>query len=98
MLEWAVEIWKIRRTRLIIERTGDTAVALLKAGAETDKKDIDGRLAMELAPDAQVSSSPPPTYLSFRFHPQKSYLTYTRSASTSFEQQKTRAENYNTKT
>jgi hypothetical protein len=34
---------------------GDTAVALLKAGAETDKKDSDGFLAMELAPDAQVS-------------------------------------------
>jgi 26S proteasome non-ATPase regulatory subunit 10 len=34
--------------------TGDTAVALLKAGAETDKKDTDGFLAMELAPDAQV--------------------------------------------
>ena len=34
---------------------GDTAVALLKAGAETDKKDSDGHLAIELAPDAQVS-------------------------------------------
>jgi 26S proteasome non-ATPase regulatory subunit 10 len=33
---------------------GDTAVALLKAGAETDKKDVDGFLALELAPDAQV--------------------------------------------
>lgn len=33
---------------------GDTAVALLKAGAETDKKDVDGKLALELAPDAQV--------------------------------------------
>jgi 26S proteasome non-ATPase regulatory subunit 10 len=54
---------------LTIERTGDTAVALLKAGAETDKKDIDGHLAMELAPDAQVSSSPPRTYLSLHSHP-----------------------------
>jgi 26S proteasome non-ATPase regulatory subunit 10 len=35
--------------------SGDTAVALLKAGAETDKKDADGFLAMQLAPDAQVS-------------------------------------------
>lgn len=35
---------------------GDTAVALLKAGAETDKKDGDGLLALELAPDAQVST------------------------------------------
>ena len=33
---------------------GDTAVALLKAGAETDKRDIDGYLAIDLAPDAQV--------------------------------------------
>lgn len=33
---------------------GDTAVALLKAGAETDKKDVDGNLALDLAPDAQV--------------------------------------------
>lgn len=35
-------------------RIGDTAVALLKAGAETDKKDVDGHLALELAPDSQV--------------------------------------------
>lgn len=34
--------------------TGDTAVALLKAGAETDKKDVDGFLAIDLAPDSQV--------------------------------------------
>jgi 26S proteasome non-ATPase regulatory subunit 10 len=33
---------------------GDTAVALLKAGAESDKKDVDGYLAIDLAPDAQV--------------------------------------------
>ncbi|TAQ89464.1 hypothetical protein B7494_g2211 [Chlorociboria aeruginascens] len=38
----------------IAEGHGDTAVALLKAGAETDKKDVDGFLALELAPDAQV--------------------------------------------
>jgi len=38
----------------IAEGHGDTAVALLKAGAETDKKDSDGHLAIELAPDAQV--------------------------------------------
>jgi 26S proteasome non-ATPase regulatory subunit 10 len=42
----------------IAEGHGDTAVALLKAGAETDKKDADGFLAMELAPDSQVSSFP----------------------------------------
>jgi 26S proteasome non-ATPase regulatory subunit 10 len=34
---------------------GDTAVALLKAGAETDRKDVDGYLAIDLAPDKQVS-------------------------------------------
>lgn len=36
---------------------GDTAVALLKAGAETDKKDVDGFLALDLAPDEQVSDA-----------------------------------------
>lgn len=41
----------------IAEGHGDTAVALLKAGAETDKKDVDGFLAMDLAPDAQVKST-----------------------------------------
>jgi 26S proteasome non-ATPase regulatory subunit 10 len=40
----------------VAEGHGDTAVALLKAGAETDKKDVDGFLALELAPDAQVST------------------------------------------
>ncbi|RAL58101.1 hypothetical protein DID88_010381 [Monilinia fructigena] len=38
----------------VAEGHGDTAVALLKAGAETDKKDADGFLALELAPDSQV--------------------------------------------
>ncbi|TVY37716.1 Ankyrin repeat-containing protein [Lachnellula subtilissima] len=38
----------------VAEGHGDTAVALLKAGAETDKKDSDGLTALELAPDAQV--------------------------------------------
>jgi hypothetical protein len=33
---------------------GDTAVALLKAGADTDKKDVDGCLPLDLAPDNQV--------------------------------------------
>jgi 26S proteasome non-ATPase regulatory subunit 10 len=31
-------------------------VALLKAGAETDKKDVDGFLALDLAPDKEVRS------------------------------------------
>ncbi|KAK6594171.1 hypothetical protein ACHAPC_010015 [Botrytis cinerea] len=38
----------------VAEGHGDTAVALLKAGAETDKKDVDGCLALDLAPDSQV--------------------------------------------
>ncbi|PQE25546.1 ankyrin repeat domain-containing protein [Rutstroemia sp. NJR-2017a BBW] len=38
----------------VAEGHGDTAVALLKAGAETDKKDADGFLALDLAPDKQV--------------------------------------------
>lgn len=43
------------------EKTGDTAVALLRAGAETDKKDVDGFLAMDLAPDSQVMYPTPPS-------------------------------------
>ncbi|KAL3458812.1 ankyrin repeat-containing domain protein [Aspergillus heterothallicus] len=38
----------------VSEGHGDAAVTLLKAGAEADKKDGDGRLAIELAPDAKV--------------------------------------------
>ena len=34
---------------------GDAAVALLKAGAEADKRDGEGKLAFELAPDKEVS-------------------------------------------
>ncbi|OIW34458.1 ankyrin [Coniochaeta ligniaria NRRL 30616] len=38
----------------VAEGHGDAAVALLKAGAEMDKKDGDGMLALELAPDKEV--------------------------------------------
>jgi 26S proteasome non-ATPase regulatory subunit 10 len=38
----------------ISEGHGDTAVELLKAGAETDKIDADGQLAINLAPDAKI--------------------------------------------
>jgi hypothetical protein len=38
----------------ISEGHGDTALTLLKAGAETDKKDVDGQLAIDLAPDTKV--------------------------------------------
>lgn len=38
----------------VAEGHGDAAVALLKAGAETDKRDLDGNLALDLAPDKEV--------------------------------------------
>lgn len=38
----------------ISEGHGDTAIVLLKAGAETDKRDVDGNLAIDLAPDKKV--------------------------------------------
>ncbi|KAJ9630647.1 putative ankyrin-repeat protein [Taxawa tesnikishii (nom. ined.)] len=40
----------------IAEGHGDTALVLLKAGAQTDKKDNSGALAIDLAPDAKVRS------------------------------------------
>lgn len=38
----------------ISEGHGDVAVELLIAGAESDKKDKDGRLAIQCAPDASI--------------------------------------------
>ncbi|KAJ0121715.1 hypothetical protein J7T55_008882 [Diaporthe amygdali] len=38
----------------VAEGHGDAAVALLKAGAESDKRDLEGHLALELAPDKEV--------------------------------------------
>ncbi|KKA29971.1 hypothetical protein TD95_005206 [Thielaviopsis punctulata] len=38
----------------ISEGHGDVAVALLKAGADATKKDLDGYLAIDLAPDSEV--------------------------------------------
>lgn len=40
--------------KAISEGHGDTALSLLKAGAETDKRDVDGQLAIDLAPDMKV--------------------------------------------
>ena len=40
--------------KAISEGRGDTAVVLLRAGAETDKRDVDGNLAIDLAPDRKV--------------------------------------------
>ncbi|KAI9804263.1 MAG: hypothetical protein M1833_007070 [Piccolia ochrophora] len=38
----------------ISEGHGDTALLLLRAGAETDKRDTDGHLALDLAPDIKI--------------------------------------------
>ncbi|KAL4905908.1 hypothetical protein BDW74DRAFT_14289 [Aspergillus multicolor] len=38
----------------ISEGHGDAALTLLKAGAEADKKDAGGRLALDMAPDSKV--------------------------------------------
>ncbi|KAL8763385.1 MAG: hypothetical protein Q9184_000773 [Pyrenodesmia sp. 2 TL-2023] len=43
-----------REQLAISEGHGDTALVLLKAGAETDKQDMDGHLALDLAPDTKV--------------------------------------------
>ncbi|KAI1459431.1 ankyrin [Annulohypoxylon moriforme] len=44
-----------RRLEWTTDKTlGATAVALLKAGAEIDKRDLDGYLALDLAPDKEV--------------------------------------------
>lgn len=41
-------------SKAISEGHGDTAMVLLKAGAEADKRDGDGNLAIDLAPDRKV--------------------------------------------
>jgi hypothetical protein len=38
----------------ISEGHGDAALLLLREGAESDKKDLDERLAIDTAPDAKV--------------------------------------------
>lgn len=40
----------------ISEGHGDAAMVLLKAGAESDKRDENDKLAMELAPDKKVNT------------------------------------------
>lgn len=42
----------------ISEGHGDAALALLKAGAETDKQNTDGMLAIDMAPDAKAGDYP----------------------------------------
>lgn len=39
----------------VAEGHGDAAVALLKAGAELGKEDAEGKTALDLAPDLEVS-------------------------------------------
>lgn len=39
----------------VSEGHGDAAILLLKSGAEADKRDNDGRLAVDLVPDDKVS-------------------------------------------
>ena len=57
-LYWVIwlGIWKMGTNdgTAISEGHGDAAMVLLKAGAETDKRDVDGNLAIDLAPDKKV--------------------------------------------
>ncbi len=46
--------------KAISEGQGAAALFLLKAGAETDKKTVDGYLAIDMAPDAKVRRDPTP--------------------------------------
>ena len=48
--------------KAISEGHGDTALVLLKAGAETDKRDVDGHLAIDLAPDKKVNMKSVPCF------------------------------------
>lgn len=41
----------------ISEGHGDAAILLMKAGADLEKRDADGHLAIDLAPDTKVKSS-----------------------------------------
>ena len=53
-----ISLWASYRLMLCIaisEGHGDTAMALLKAGAESDKRDENDKLAIELAPDKKVT-------------------------------------------
>lgn len=43
----------------VSEGQGDAVIMLLKSGAEADKRDGEGRLAIDLVPDAKVSGLKP---------------------------------------
>lgn len=49
----------------ISEGHGEAALVLLRAGAETDKRDNEGKLAIELAPDTKVCGITPEASLIF---------------------------------
>ena len=49
-------MFKIDHPQAIAEGHGDTALFLLKAGAEMDKRDVDDNLAIDLAPDTKVQN------------------------------------------
>jgi hypothetical protein len=56
MVSYEAAPWtRILLTRLLDSFVGDAAVALLKAGVDTTKQDGDGYLALDLAPDKEVS-------------------------------------------
>ena len=56
----------------IVEGHGEAALVLLRAGAEADKRDTDGRLPIDLAPDPKVIRPSTASLLSF----QVSHITY----------------------
>ncbi|KAL8891451.1 MAG: hypothetical protein Q9215_001495 [Flavoplaca cf. flavocitrina] len=50
----ATDVAKYTALHHVSEGHGDTALVLLKAGAEVDKLDVDGKLAIDLAPDTKI--------------------------------------------
>ncbi len=82
--------------KAISEGHGDTALSLLKAGAETDKRDVDGQLAIDLAPDMKVcnrctgSSSQDKSLISYRRYENSLYRKQNVRESTSYDRVQTR--------
>jgi 26S proteasome non-ATPase regulatory subunit 10 len=58
-LSFARDGTELTRAIAISEGHGDAAVFLLKQGAESNKKNTEGELAINMAPDAKVSNSLP---------------------------------------
>jgi len=82
--------------KAISEGHGDTALSLLKAGAETDKRDIDGQLAIDLAPDMKVcnrctgSSNKNMSLISYRRYENSLYRKQNAKELTSYDRVETR--------